>query len=164
MDKPATKVELVQGIKNERKRLEEALKNFTPADMAKNSRPDAWSVKDILAHISWWEAFFVDRFEAGLRGEKQILPRWNEPGVLDDINLDIYKHNRGRELPDVLKAFEKSYQRFLTMVESIPEADMFTHGKYGWTDKSTIADYIVANSSRHYAEHRATIENLKNKS
>jgi hypothetical protein len=163
MDKPVTKVELVQGIKKEHKRLEEALKGLTPAEMTKGSRPDAWSVKDILAHISWWEAFFIDRYEAGLRGEQQVMPQWNEPGVLDDINLDIYRHNRARELPDILKEFKKSYQRVIKTVEAIPEADMFTPGKYDWTGKSTIADYIVANTSRHYAEHLTTIKNLKNK-
>jgi hypothetical protein len=161
--KPALKAELIKGILDERKRLENALKGLTAADMAGPSKPDVWSVKDILGHIASWEAFFLQRYEAGLRGEKQIMPEWSKAGVLDAVNLEIYQHNRHRELADILKEFKESYQRIFKTVVSIPEEDMFTPGKYDWTGKNTLADYIIGNTSEHYAEHLGMIEAIKKK-
>jgi hypothetical protein len=163
MDKPASKQELLKSIHVERQRLEDALKGISASDMVKSSRPDHWSTKDLLAHIAAWEKKLLKWYETGLRGEKQTMPQWNTPGLIDEINLKIYQRNRDRELPEVLKEFKESYKHIFEVVTSIPEADMFAHGKYEWTGEGTLADYIVANTSRHYAEHQATVETIKKK-
>jgi len=163
MDKPASKQELLKSIREERKRLEDALKGISPSDTVKASRPDDWSVKDLLAHIAAWEKKLLKWYETGLRGEKQTMPQWNTPGLIDEINLKIYQRNRDRQLDDVLQEFRESYKQILKTVESIPEDGMFTSGKYDWTGEGTLADYIIANTSRHYAEHLATVETIKKK-
>jgi hypothetical protein len=163
MEMPTTKAALLQGIREERKRLEDALKGISPSDMAKASHPDAWSVKDNLAHISAWEKKLLKWYETGLRGEKQTMPQWSQPGLIDEINLKIYQLNRDRQLDDVLQEFKESYEQILTTVESIPEDGMFTSGKYDWTGKGTLADYIMGNTCGHYAEHLKMIEAVKKK-
>jgi hypothetical protein len=163
MEMPTTKVALLQGIREERKRLEDALIGISRSDMAKDSRPDAWSVKDNLAHVAAWEKKLLKWYETGLRGEKQAMPQWSQPGLIDEINLKIYQRNRDRQLDDVLQEFKESYKQILTTVESIPEDGMFTPGKYDWTGKGTLADYIVGNTSHHYIDHLEMIEAIKKK-
>jgi hypothetical protein len=163
MEMPTTKAALLRGIREERQRLEYAFKRISPSDMAKASHPDAWSVKDNLAHIAAWEKKLLKWYETGLRGEKQAMPQWSQPGLVDEINLEIYQRNRGRQLDDVLQEFKESYQQILATVESMPEDGMFTSGKYDWTGQGTLADYIVGNTSGHYAEHLKMIEALKKK-
>ncbi len=163
MDRPASKKELIKSIKAERKRLEKSFKGISVNDMIKTTAPGEWSVQDILAHVAAWEQWFLDRYEAGLRGEKQIMPEWDKPGVIDEINLGIYKRNHDRWLKEVRKEFKESYKHILKTIKSIPEDGMFIRGKYDWTGKGTLADYIIANTSHHYAEHVAMIEEIKKK-
>jgi hypothetical protein len=163
MDKPASKPELLKSIRTERQRLENTLKGISPSDMAKDSHPDAWSVKDNLAHIAAWEKKLLKWYETGLRGEKQAMPQWSQPDLIDEINLKIYQHNRERTLPEVLQEFADSYKQTLKVVESIPEDGMFTSGKYDWTGEGTLADYIMGNTCGHYAEHLLMVEAIKKK-
>lgn len=163
MNKPTTKAELLKGIRDERKCLENALKGLTDAEMAKAEAVGTWSVKDILAHVAAWEKSFLKCYQAGLRGEKQVMPEWSKPGVLDAINREIYEHNLNRKLSDVNKDFHESYKRILKTVAQIPEEGMFTPGKFDWTGKATLADYIWSNTGQHYFEHLAMVDAIKKK-
>ena len=163
MDRPVTKAELLRGIREERQRLENALKGVTGADMAKTTKPGEWSVKDILAHVSAWEDTFIKWYHVGLGGGKVDKPNFHKAGVLAEMNRQFYEANRHRSLKDVLAGFEDSYQHILSVVESIPEKDMFTRGKYAWTGRQNLAVYIIANTSGHYPSHLKMIEALKKK-
>ncbi len=161
--KPATKAQMLKDIRAERQKLEDALQGLTDADMAKTAAAGEWSVKDILAHIAAWEKSFLKWYQAGLRGEKQVMPEWSKPGVLDAINKDIYERNLNRQLADVKKEFYASYKLVFKTVQQIPEGDMFTPAKYDWTGKSTLANYIWSNTGEHYFDHIAMIESIKKK-
>jgi hypothetical protein len=163
MDRPATKTELLKSIREERQRLEKSLQGLTDADMVRTTKPSEWSVKDILAHVSAWEQYFLERYQTGLRGEKQVMPEWSKPGVIDAINKEFYEGNFNRKLSDVKKKFRASHKTILKTVEKIPEEDMFTLAKYDWTGKNTLADYIIVNTSEHYPAHLKMIEALKKK-
>lgn len=163
MEKPVTKAQLLQDIQAGRKRLEALLRTFSFDDMVRSDSPGEWSIQDILAHIAAWEETFINWYEAGRRGEKIVMPDWSKPGILDEINLDIYRRNRNRGLKEVLKEFKDSYKKMVKTVKSIPEEIMFTPGKVTWTGKDSLADYVIANTSRHYAEHIPMIEDIRKK-
>lgn len=163
MDKPASKKELLKSIKTEHKLLERSFKGISATDMIMTTAPGEWSVQDILAHVTAWENKLLEWYEAGLRGEKQVMPDWGKPGVVDEINLGIYKRNHDRWVKEVKKEFSESYKRILKTVKAIPEETLFTPGKVDWTGKDTLADYVISNTSRHYTEHIPMIEALKQK-
>jgi len=56
-----------------------------------------------------------------------------------------------RSLEEILADFEASYQEIVKVVEAIPEEDMFVQGRFSWTGKLTLADYIAGNTCNHYA-------------
>ena len=163
MEKPTTKADLLKDIKEQRRRLENSFKDLIDADMVKSEKPNEWSVKDILAHVTAWEKNFLKWYETGLRGEKQVMPEWGKPGIIDAINQQIYEINKNRTLGEVLTEFGTSYEIILKTVEEIPEDDMFVPARYDWLGKNTLADYIIGNTSEHYAEHLAAIEAIKQK-
>jgi hypothetical protein len=129
--------------------------------MVKTGNAGEWSVKDILSHIAAWEKNFLSWYEAGVKGAKVDKPDFSKSGVLDEVNRQIYESNRRRRLEDVTAEFKDSYKRILTVVESIPEEVLFAHGKFSWTRRLTVAEYIVANTGEHYAEHLAAVKAIK---
>jgi hypothetical protein len=163
MDKPASKKELLKSIKAERKNLENSLKSISDNDMLKTGTPGEWSLQDIMAHVTAWEQKLLGWYEAGLRGEKQTMPDWSQPGLVDSMNLDIYRRNHDHWLKEVRKEFKESYKQILKTVKRIPEEEMFFPGRFDWTGKESLADYINANTGRHYAEHIPMIAAIKQK-
>ena len=163
MNRPTTKTELLRAIRAERKKLETALKSISDADMVRSPRPGAWSVKDILAHVSAWEDTFVGWYQAGLKGGKVGKPDFSQAGVLAEVNRGIYEANKDRSLKDVLAGFKNSYERILSLVASIPEEDIFTRGKFAWTGTQKLVSYITSNTSSHYPMHLRMVEALKRK-
>lgn len=111
-----------------------------------------WSVKDILAHLTAWERLFLDWFHAGVQGScSTTLPVAMSKGAIATLNQQIYEKNQWRSLEDILDEFHASFQQTVTIIEEIPEGDMFGRGRFSWTGKLTLSDYIAGNTCNHYA-------------
>lgn len=67
------------------------------------------------------------------------------------LNQQIYEKNQRRNLDDILAEFHISYQETITLIEAIPEEDMFVPGRFPWTGTLVLADYIAGNTCNHYA-------------
>ena len=154
---------MLKGIREQRQSLEDSLKGLTDADMVESAKPGEWSVKDILAHVTAWEKSLQEWYEKGLRGEKQVMPDWEMPGIIDIINQQIYERSEKRPLGEVLAELHDSYEHVLKTVEEIPESDMFVPARYDWLGRYTLADYIMANTGGHYMEHVAMIDAIRKK-
>jgi hypothetical protein len=87
----------------------------------------------------------------GLRGDVPPLPapgyNW---GQMDELNQEIFEKYRDRSLESVLDYFRRSYSQALEAVQSMAEDELFTPGRYSWTKKNTLADYVIPCTSEHY--------------
>ena len=152
MAKQTSKDQLLKDIRTERRRLEKNLSILSAEEMIRPGVTGAWSVKDILAHLVSWEKLFLDWYSTGLQGSTpRITPVGMSQKRMDALNQQIYEKNRGRGLDDVLAEFHASHREIMAVIESIPEEDMFVHGRFAWTGTLTLADYIAGNTCNHYA-------------
>jgi hypothetical protein len=161
MAKSKSKTQLLFDIQTRHKRLEGKIADMPRDIFLKPKTVGAWSVKDTIAHVTAWEKTFLSWYRDGLAGKKVEMPDWRVKGTLGTINRQIFEENLSRDLKDILADFAATYRQILSTVESIPEQDIFTPGKYSWTGKRALLDYIWANTAGHYAEHLAAIERMK---
>lgn len=112
---------------------------------------EAWSLRDLLAHLIEWERKFVDWYHAGKRGEIPQTPSegysWRE---LDEVNRQIYEKHRYRPVEDVLKEFQSSYEDMMDTLAEISAEQLFEPGHYAWTGNATLADYVAGCGYEHY--------------
>jgi hypothetical protein len=79
-----------------------------------------WSVRDILAHISWWEEEALKYLPHLLRGER--LPRYSALyGGIDAFNAQMTEKKRGLSLSEVLRQLDETHQRLVEYVQTVPE-------------------------------------------
>jgi hypothetical protein len=150
--KQTSKAQLLSDIVTERRRLEKNLAALSQAEMIQPGVTGNWSAKDVLAHIVAWEQLFLSWYRSGLEGQTPERPPVGmSQRAIDELNEEIYETHRDRALEKVKSEFSASYQQVLAAVEEIPEEEMFAHGRYGWTGKLTLADYIAGNTCNHYA-------------
>ena len=152
MTKQTSKDQLLKDIHTERRRLEKNLSVLSAEDMIQPGVTGTWSVKDILAHVVAWERLFLNWYSTGVQGRTpDITPVGLSQKSIDALNQQIYEKNRWRSLDDILAEFQTSYQEIVTVIEAIPEEELFVHARFDWTGTLTLADYIAGNTCNHYA-------------
>ena len=160
MTRYKNKDELVKSIQAERRRLEKVLISLTGDDMVAGGVVGAWTVKDILVHLTAWEQLFLNWYNAGLHNKPSSPdPVGMSKKKIDALNKDIFLRNQNSPLPEVLDQFHGSYRQILTAVQQIDEKEMFVPGYYTWTGKLSLADYIAGNTCNHYYWAKTKIRN-----
>jgi len=151
MTRQNSKAQLLKDIHSERGRLEKTLATLSADEMIRPGIVGNWSVKDVLAHLVEWERLFLDWYRCGKEGRSPIIqPVGMSKTVMDRLNAQLYEQNWLRDLENVLADFHASYKETLEAVQEIPEQDMFSSGRFAWTGRLVLADYIAGNSCNHY--------------
>jgi uncharacterized protein (TIGR03083 family) len=147
MDKP----ELLNNMRAGRARLNAALAQVTDEQMSQPGLNNQWSVKDLLAHLGFWERRVVNIYQALLHGE---IPDPEADAVpIDILNQEIYNQNQQRSLQDVRQDEQRAYDDLLAVAENAPDADLFDGERFDWTEGQPFAAWISGNTYEHYDEH-----------
>lgn len=133
--------DLLRRSRESHAQLEALLAPLSDADLTRPGVTDDWSVKDHLAHITWWEQRIIRGLRDNAPDLLETLPNV-DPTDTDAINAAVFAANHNHPLAEVRSAFAVSYQEMLTLIETLPD-DVFTE-RYDWLD---------GNAASHYDEH-----------
>ena len=151
MSRPTSKTALLAAINQERGALEAFLATLMPEQMVAPGVVGDWSVKDVLAHLVEWEQMVLGWHRAGLRGERPVLPapgyKWSQTPALNQM---IFEKHRNRSLAEITAQFDASHQEIVEVIRELTNDDLFTAGRYPWTQKNTLGAYFVSATSSHY--------------
>jgi hypothetical protein len=83
-----------------------------------------WSVKDIIAHVTWWEEEALLHLPLIIAGDRP--PRYSVVyGGIDAFNDMMAERKRDVPLRDVLTQQDDTHRRLIDFIRSVPE-DQFT--------------------------------------
>ncbi|HBY99336.1 MAG TPA: hypothetical protein DEP84_36265 [Chloroflexi bacterium] len=142
--------ELLKQMHAGRERLNEALGRVDESRMTVPVLPNDWSVKDLVAHIGWWEQRITGLYTVLSRGE---LPGADNDMPVDALNARVYAENRDRSLAEVVRDERDAYQALLWLAESAPDDDLFNPDRFAWTEGEPFVRWIISNTYGHYDEH-----------
>jgi hypothetical protein len=79
-----------------------------------------WSVRDIIAHVTWWEEEALKHLPVILAGGKP--PRYSVTyGGIDAFNARMTARKRNLSLDEVLRQRDETHQRLIDFIQSVPE-------------------------------------------
>ena len=79
-----------------------------------------WSVKDLIAHVTWWEEEALRHLPVIMAGDRP--PRYSVTyGGIDAFNAMMAERKRDVPLPDILTQQHDTHQRLIDFIESVPE-------------------------------------------
>jgi uncharacterized damage-inducible protein DinB len=139
--------QLLRSTREAHTRLEELLAGLSEEEQTRPGVTDGWSVKDHLAHLTWWEQRVI-RMLAGDPDPISAFP--GNPEDEDAINAYVFAQNRDRPLTDVRTAFDASYQQMLHLIATTPD-DVF----------DARHDWISGNADSHYDEHLRMLQSWR---
>jgi DinB family protein len=137
-------------MRAEHARLEALLAGVSDGEIVRQGAFGEWSVKDMLAHITFWE----QRLIAYLNGARESLiqPGEDEQIAIDRINAGVLAANRDRPLAEVRATFDESYQQTLRLVESFSGEDLADEEFFG---------LVAGDTFEHYREHIAMLQDWR---
>lgn len=145
------RAELLTRIREGRAELEEALRGFERQKLTDALLPNGWSIRDIIAHIGFWERRMVTLYDILRAGD---VPRDVIDGEsLDQLNARVYEENQLLPIGIVQMNEVEAYRALLTIVETAPESDLFDPARFAWTEGDPFYRFIAVNTYEHYADH-----------
>jgi hypothetical protein len=109
---------------------------------------DAWSVRDIIAHVTWWEEEALTYLPLVLAGGKP--PRYSMTyGGIDAFNAQMTEQKRSLSLSEVLRQRDETHQRLIDFLQRVPE-DQFVR-------ETRFRRRLRLDTYSHYREHAEQI-------
>jgi hypothetical protein len=153
MEDAPGKIEFIDRVLSSRSKLDEVVGKFSPLFMTAPGASGDWSVKDILAHITWHEQ---EMFNLILNRTLAGSDLWNVS--LELRNRTIYEENRERDLKDVLDDYKIVFEGLMDVMQTLTDEDLqdashFAEMPSDWKPW----DIIAQNTYEHYIDHLADL-------
>jgi DinB superfamily len=150
--KPMTGPRLAEILRTERIQWNALLAQVGPERMEIPGAVGDWSVKQLVAHLTWYEGAIVEGAEHVL--STGTFKRRRPEGVsMDDMNARIASESQNRPVTEVLAEADSVFGRLLTLIEAIPENLLNDPGILGLPEDLVPWMGVANNSYAHYREH-----------
>jgi hypothetical protein len=145
MQSPTRKAEILDQIRATHQPLEALLAQLDPGHMSEPGVNGDWSVKDLLAHLTWWEQHLLRRLRTGRDDLDDLYVEGvDDQSATDRANADVFAANRDRPLVDVRADFDASYREVLAVIEAMADDTLASDDVY---------EAISWDTFRHYPAH-----------
>jgi hypothetical protein len=125
-----------------------------PSDeLATIGRPDYWSAKDHVAHLTFWRRCLVLRLQALIAKAPQ--PTFEN---FEQLNPVIFEEQRYRPWPDILLESDQAYSELLTLTEQLTDEDLTAFQRFDWTHDgeplyTAFMGYCYEHTQQHLAQY-----------
>jgi uncharacterized protein (TIGR03083 family) len=142
--------ELTALIRATSTRMELLLSQLSVEQFNQPGAVGVWSVKDVLAHIAFWERYTVNMLQAVARGKTPDL-------LADDStersNASVVAQYYQRPLAAVIADWQQAREDLLEALEDLDDAALNEPDRFPWSVGRTLLDRISGNSFDHEQEH-----------
>jgi hypothetical protein len=148
------KATFLQTLRAGRERLDMLLARVDAARMDQPGVSGEMSVKDIIAHIAWYE-----RETVGLLNARALVGSelWYRP--LNERNAAILEANRERPLSEVQAEARRAFEQLVQAVQSLSEEELNDSSRFeGMPPEWVPWKAIASNTYEHYPQHIPDIE------
>ncbi len=158
MDEHMNKATLVQTLWSKRSELDSVLAEVPAERMVEPGVAGEWSVKDIVAHLTYHERWIADRLHEALRGESYTPTELDAMGF-DERNDLVYRQNRDRPLEEVLADSRQTFQRLMEAVQAHSEEFLVEPQHFeGVPVPVTVWKFLRGDVYEHYGLHIPAIK------
>jgi len=157
MDEPMTKHKLLTELRLARLEWDALMAEVGEERMLIPGAAGVWTVKDVIAHLTSYNRWFVNASEAYFRGE--MPPRDGTEGMdAETLNQHFYQQNKDKPLAQVLAESRQVYQRLLELVEAHTEEFLIQPQHFeGVPGTFVVWEILDGDNYGHSREHAYTI-------
>ena len=150
------KTEIINALTESRENILEVIQDIPVREMETPGVIDDWSVKDVLVHLTRWEAELVKLLWQAMQGVTPSSALVSQEPV-DDLNARWHEESRSRPLKPILKDFLGVRNQTIRRVDALTETTLTDPSYFPWLDGEPLWKWIAGDSFEHEAEHEAQI-------
>ena len=150
------KDEILDALEDEREKLLDAIDGLPEEALLEPGVIEGWSIKDVLYHLSMWEAEMVKLLWQASQGQKPTTVHFGKIDV-DATNAAWLAQGQERSLELVLADFQAVRRQTGRRVDIFSDADLNDPQHYSWLKGRPLWEWIAGDSFEHEAEHAAQI-------
>ena len=128
--------------------LQDSYAGLSEAELLQPGVTGTWSVKDIIAHVTWWEEEALAHLPLVLAGGRP--PRYSiTHGGIDAFNAKMTTQRKDLSLAEVLRRRDDIHRRLVALVGSVPETQI--------TGETRFRRRLRLDTYEHYPKHARAI-------
>jgi uncharacterized damage-inducible protein DinB len=142
--------ELSALIRSTNTRLELLLAQLSVAEINQPGAVGVWSVKDVLAHLAFWERHAISILQSIAQGETPVLGADDET---ERKNASVVAQYYQRPLAAVIADWQQAREELLDALEDLDDQMLNDPDYFPWNEGRPLLDRIAGNSFDHEQEH-----------
>lgn len=155
---PMTSGRLVGILQAERSRWNALLAQVGMDQMEMPGVEGTWSVKELVAHLTWYERVVVEGAQQVLGTGTYTRARNGLAGLgMDERNAHIAAESRSRPVGDVLAEAEHVFTQLLAVIAACPEDILNDPQRLGLPNEMVPWMAVANNSYAHYRQHEQAV-------
>jgi len=143
-----TRAQLLKRIDKAWQALQESYAGLSDAELVQAGVTGTWSVKDTIAHVTWWEEEALTHLPLILAGGRP--PRYSVVyGGIDAFNAQMAEQKGKLSLFEVLQERDDTHRRLIDYLQTVPEDQIATETRF--------RRRLRLDTYGHYSKHTAAI-------
>lgn len=152
------KIELIENLESQRELFLDVIENLDDDALTTPGVTGQWSIKDILAHISHWEAELVKLLWQISQGQRPSSIHFSRKGTVDEVNQEWFEESAKRSLDRILDDFHSVRNQTILRVEGFSDRELTDPKRYPALGGRPLWEYIENDSFGHEQEHLEEIQ------
>ena len=156
------KMELFDALETSREGFLELIDDLRDDAFEEPGVNGAWSLKDVLAHLTRWEAELVKLLWQVSQGQVPTSAHFSGIGI-DKLNDKWYSEMQARRLEMVLEDYHSVRNQTMRRLENFTDQDLNDLKRYRWLGGRPLWAWVASDSYEHENEHSIQIMAWKEK-
>ena len=145
-------LELQNALEASREGFLELIEGLSDEELVATGVTGCWSVKDILAHLTRWEAELVKLLWQTSLGQQPTSAQFSRT-PLNELNDQWFKEMQSRPLDRILEDFHGVRTQTIRRLESFSDKSLEDDKFYPWLGGRPLWEWVASDSFDHEAEH-----------
>ena len=158
---PLTVSQVVAKLEDVRRQWDELLLRIGEERRTEPGATGNWSVKDVVAHITLYEKWTLERLQERAQGIA-YSPENDDPETdgmdMDTRNDYYYKRDSARGLADILTESKRVHAELVQLVRNMSEEELHTPLRLTDTVSYNVIETLEGNGYEHYEDHIRELE------
>ena len=147
--------EMINLLKISNREQQNFISTLTADERSAEGKIDAWSAKDRLAHVVYWDADLVAQISGQERDGTDDIEDFNEE------NAFVWKKYQAATWQDIEQLIETTHDRFITLLEKLSEEQITDPEWYDWMNGRPLWRSITFGTFYHALQHLAELYALR---
>jgi tetratricopeptide (TPR) repeat protein len=146
----ANKTLLISLIMMVQEDLADCIAGLSPQQLNSPGSLESWSIKNMIAHITFW----IKHASLSLEAIHGGVPP-SEYADVNQINDEVILRHQNEPWSEVKKDMELTFEQILEQITAADESDLVTPGRYPWLNGRSFFDQLIGVEAWHVEDHIA---------